>query len=101
MYAHGEGVPEDDAEAVRWYRLAAEQGDVTAQYSLGVMYATGEGVSEDLAITYARYNVAGAQGMDFANESKNAVAERMTRAQIARAQELSQEYWSSYVLPFQ
>ena len=22
MYANGEGVPEDDAEAVRWYRLA-------------------------------------------------------------------------------
>ena len=26
MYANGEGVPEDDAEAVRWYRLAAAQG---------------------------------------------------------------------------
>jgi TPR repeat protein len=26
MYANGDGVPEDDAEAVRWYRLAAEQG---------------------------------------------------------------------------
>ena len=24
MYANGRGVPEDDAEAVRWYRLAAE-----------------------------------------------------------------------------
>ena len=26
MYANGEGVPEDDAEAVRWLRLAADQG---------------------------------------------------------------------------
>ena len=26
MYANGYGVPEDDAEAVRWYRLAADQG---------------------------------------------------------------------------
>jgi len=25
MYANGEGVPEDDVEAVRWYRLSAEQ----------------------------------------------------------------------------
>ena len=25
-YAKGEGVPQDDAEAARWYRLAAEQG---------------------------------------------------------------------------
>ena len=26
MYANGFGVPEDDDEAVRWYRMAAEQG---------------------------------------------------------------------------
>ena len=44
MYANGEGVPEDAAEAVRWYRLAAEQGDATAQFNLGVMYANGEAV---------------------------------------------------------
>ena len=25
-YDYGWGVPEDDAEAVRWYRLAADQG---------------------------------------------------------------------------
>ena len=36
MYADGEGVPLDDAEAVRWYHLAAEQGHATAQHNLGV-----------------------------------------------------------------
>ena len=25
MYANGRGVPQDDAEVVRWYRLAADQ----------------------------------------------------------------------------
>ena len=30
MYANGEGVPEDDAEAVRWYRLAAEDGKLNS-----------------------------------------------------------------------
>ena len=44
MYANGLGVPEDDAEAVRWYRLAAEQGNVDAQSALGFIYATGRGV---------------------------------------------------------
>ena len=37
MYYNGEGVPQDYAEAVRWFRLAAEQGDADAQYNLGVM----------------------------------------------------------------
>jgi TPR repeat protein len=27
MYADGLGVPQDDAEAMRWYRKVAEQGD--------------------------------------------------------------------------
>ena len=32
------GVPEDDAEAVKWFRKAADQGDAHAQYNVGVMY---------------------------------------------------------------
>ena len=28
LYYHGEGVAENKAEAAKWYRLAAEQGDV-------------------------------------------------------------------------
>ncbi len=36
MYDNGEGVPQDHAEAVRWYRLAADQGLALAQFSLGV-----------------------------------------------------------------
>jgi TPR repeat protein len=27
MYHNGQGVPKDDAQAVKWYRLAAEQGN--------------------------------------------------------------------------
>ena len=42
MYDTGEGVPQDDEEAVKWYTKAAEQGDVDAQWNLGVMYDTGE-----------------------------------------------------------
>ena len=37
MYARGDGVPEDDAEAVKWLRLAAEQGHADAQFSLDIM----------------------------------------------------------------
>ena len=47
MYDNGEGVPQDDAEAVRWYRLAADQGDARAQVILGGMYDNGRGVPQD------------------------------------------------------
>ena len=42
MYANGLGVPEDDAEAMRWYRLAADQGHADAQVNLASMYFTGQ-----------------------------------------------------------
>jgi TPR repeat protein len=47
MYAKGQGVPKDGAEAVKWYRLAAKQGKANAQFNLGVIYANGYGVPED------------------------------------------------------
>ena len=34
MYDNGRGVPESDAEAVKWFRLAAEQGTESAQFEL-------------------------------------------------------------------
>lgn len=48
MYREGKGVPQDYAEAVRWYRLVAEQADAGAQYSLGLIYDNGgQGVPQD------------------------------------------------------
>ncbi len=62
MYDNGEGAPEDDAEAVRWYRLAAEQGHVLAQSNLGLMYDKGEGVPKDDAEAVRWYRLAAEQG---------------------------------------
>jgi len=40
-------VQEDFAEAARWFREAAEQGNVNSQYALGWLYRSGEGVPQD------------------------------------------------------
>ena len=37
IYARGDGVPENLAEAVKWLCLAAEQGHADAQFSLDVI----------------------------------------------------------------
>ena len=62
MYADGRGVLKDDAEAVRWYRLAADQGLAVAQNSLGFMYANGEGVLKDDAEAVRWFRLAADQG---------------------------------------
>ena len=39
VHKNGSGVAKDDAEAVKWYKKAVEQGHAGAQRNLGVMYA--------------------------------------------------------------
>ena len=62
MYANGEDVPEDDAEAVRWWRLAAEQGDAEAQNNLGLQYNIGEGAPQDSQEAVKWFRLAAEQG---------------------------------------
>jgi hypothetical protein len=46
-YATGEGVAKNEAEAVKWYRKAADQNFAAAQYALGLCYRNGQGVAKD------------------------------------------------------
>ncbi|HAC06405.1 MAG TPA: hypothetical protein DCF71_11160, partial [Gemmatimonadetes bacterium] len=62
MYANGRGVPEDKAEAVRWYRLGAEQGYAIAQTTLGLMYSLGDGVPQDYVEAARWLRLAAEQG---------------------------------------
>ena len=52
MYMHGYGVAQDYAEAVTWYRKAADQGD-DAQSNLSTMHA--QGLSSQRAPTAHHY----------------------------------------------
>jgi len=42
----GKGRPRDMEQAAGWYRKAAEQGDVGAQATLGLLYSLGQGVAK-------------------------------------------------------
>ena len=65
-YADGRGVPQDDAQAVAWWRKAADQGNAVAQGNLGWMYANGWGVTQDDAQAVAWYRKAAEQGDPYA-----------------------------------
>jgi TPR repeat protein len=89
MYYNGAGVPKNDAEAVKWYRRAADQGMADAQYNLGVMYVSGAGVPKNDAEAYFWWNLAAAQGNENAKTNRDIVEKKMTREQIAEAQRRS------------
>ena len=86
IYSYGEGVPQDYAEAVRWYRLAAEQGHALAMISLGHMHGFGEGVPQNFVMAHMWYNLAAAAGDSDAVTFRDTFALEMTTADISEAQ---------------
>jgi len=62
MYLNGQGVPKDDVEAIKWFRLAADQGDAFAQYTIGKCYHSGEGVPRDHVEAIKWFRLATQQG---------------------------------------
>lgn len=56
MYELGLGVEKSDEEAVKWFRMAADQGDADAQHKMGFKYLYGNGVewSDDEAVKWFR-----------------------------------------------
>jgi len=64
MYHKGLGVPQDYKEAIKWFRLAAEQGYAEAQYNLSLKDADGRGVLQDYKETVNGYQKEEIQGND-------------------------------------
>jgi TPR repeat protein len=91
MYQQGQGVSQDYKTAVKWYALAAEQGDAEAQFNLGVMYFEGQGVLQDYVTAHMWANIAAVNGSEMAPELRNAIAKRMTPAQIHAAQKRAKD----------
>ena len=87
----GQGVPQDDAEAFKWYKLAAEQGRADAQMTLGLMYATGKGVPEDFVYAYVWMNLAASNGESTFKEYRDTIKSSLSPSQLERPLRLSTE----------
>ena len=80
---------------MKWYRLAAEQGDADAQNNIGVRYENGEGVLQDNVRAHMWFNIAAANGYEKAGEWRDKTAAKMTSADISKAQSMARECMSS------
>lgn len=65
-YRNGWGVKKDEAEALKWLRLAAEHGHAFAMYDLGKCYRKGTGVEQSDAEAVRWYARAAADGISLA-----------------------------------
>ena len=85
------------AQALIWYRRAAEQGNIDAQVALGLAYAQGMGVIQDYVEADKWFNIAASRA-NSADEladivtRHNKLAHVMTTSQITEAQKLARAW---------
>jgi hypothetical protein len=87
----------DYATALRLYEPLADQGDASAQYSLGVLYDTGQGVPLDYVEAHKWYDLAAAglskaEGREEAIQRRDKCAAAMTPTEIAEARKRAREF---------
>jgi len=93
MYENGYGAPQAYDAAADLYRQAAVCGNPFGQSMLGLMYDKGHGVPQDFVLAYKWLNLASARASirerEYFLRLRNAVASKMSRAQIAEGQRLA------------
>ena len=86
-----DGLREWDAgryrEALNKWQAAASEGDTRSMMALGRLYVKGLGAPQDYIEAHKWFNLAASRGLEEALAERDAIAEKMTPAQIATAQE--------------
>lgn len=94
IHDFGQGVPQDDAEAAKWYQMAAERGSAKAQYQLGALYTRSAQVKDPkqgytwLTIAAKTIGSGNASGItaDQATTLRALAAMSLSEAEIAEAE---------------
>jgi TPR repeat protein len=83
-------------EAARWFLLAAEAGDVEAQFLLGRMHYDGNSLSVDNVTAYMWFDIAAHNGLPVGARYRDGIAERLSAEEILLAQQRSAEWRSAH-----
>ena len=92
MYDNGRGVAQDFANAAKWYRRAAEEGDTVSQTYLGFLYYCGRGVPQNDVLAHMWFSLSAANGSKTAAETRDSIGATMSPDQIAEARRLASEW---------
>jgi TPR repeat protein len=100
MALEGMGGPLDPVAATGWFKRAADQGDPSAMMALGTAYEQGRGAAKDPVQARKWYLLVVATGSgdyeadlpDRAKKANEALAAKMTPAQIEQADKLATEF---------
>lgn len=94
-FQEGLVLPKDYKKAVSYFRLSAEQGDDWGQNQLGLAYRDGKGVIQHYQIAHMWLNISSSNGNPVATSERAKLETRMSKEQIADAQDLAKRCLAS------
>ena len=89
MYKNGEGIPQNDTEAAKWFKIVAEKGNADAQYNMGIMHYFGKGVPQNNVLAYQWFEIAYTSGFDSARKTRDEIAQLMSVDDTSKAQKMA------------
>ena len=72
-------------EAIKWYRLAARQGEAPSQFALGLLTLRGQGTKKDLPKAYYWFTLAKKYGFQGVDRELESLAKQMSASDIRQA----------------
>lgn len=92
MYLNGHGITQNYGNAVKFLRLAVNQGNVNAMTELGDILALGTAYPKDIYRAHVLFNIAAVRGAPKAAEKRDALAKVMKIEELLQAQTEAEKY---------
>ena len=97
MYSQGLGVAKNYKLAKKWFVQAAEMGNGTGQYSLGIMYRNGNGTPRDNLKAHMWLSIsAKSSGLSSAVRYRDRVAKKLTVTQLEKSKILVDQWLAAH-----
>tara|TARA_B110000438_G_scaffold246346_1_gene247862 strand:+ start:59 stop:538 length:480 start_codon:yes stop_codon:yes gene_type:complete len=92
MHEWGNGVLQDNSQALKWYKRSAVQFHKDAQNNLGALYSKGEGTDQSFVEALKWFIISAENGSEGGQKNIRILEKRMSYEQISLAQKLANDW---------
>ena len=92
MHEWGNGVPQDNSQALRWYKRSAERFHKDAQNNLGALYSKGEGTEQNFIEALKWFIISAENGSEGGQKNIRILEKRMSYEKISQAKKLANDW---------
>ena len=92
MHEWGNGVPQDNSQALKWYKRSAELSHKDAQNNLGALYSKGEGTEQNFVEALKWFLISAENGSEGGQKNIRILEKRMNYEKISQAQKFANDW---------